>query len=278
MQLLSFVYLPILFFIYNASEIILKINHASICENTGCLLADSLLRFDSIYLNYIGTWVAFVIVLLGWSAYKGNLHKKFFYLVVFVALVFETIMLGYQYFVSPEMCKFCMGIYAFLALIMLFSSRRYFFMILPVIGAVLVALSFLAIPKQKAFIKKDGIYLIHSQTCSHCRRVKKYFKDNNISYEKIDIDLVEAKNFSTFVNFQSIPTVVIKKGKQVKIINGDSYITDYFDEQKKPEVTPVQEEVTTPIDVNSLYQNSSDEEGCGFAAIVKKDKGCESER
>jgi len=72
--------------------------------------------------------------------------------------------------------------------------------------------------------------------------------------------------------------VVIKKGKQVKIINGDSYITDYFDEQKKPEVTSIQEEVTTPIDVNSLYQNSSDEEGCGFAAIVKKDKGCESER
>jgi arsenate reductase-like glutaredoxin family protein len=241
-------------------------------------MADLLLKFDSIYLNYFGTWFAFVLVLTGWSAYKGEIEKRYFYLLIFVALVFETIMLGYQYFASPEMCMFCMGVYAFLLVMMLLASPRHFVMVLPIIGAVLLALSFLAIPKQKPFVIKNGTYLIHSESCSHCKRVKKYFKEHDISYEKIDIANVEAKNFSTFLNLPSIPTMIIKDGKSMKVISGDSFIIDYFDIQNKPSVKSIKKESSEPINVDALYQNSSDEEGCGIAALVKKKEGCKSSR
>ena len=82
MKKFSFIYLPILFFIYILTEMVLKLNHLSICETTGCLLADNLLKFDSIYLNFMGFVDATLILLMGWLGYQNRKYAKFFYLVV----------------------------------------------------------------------------------------------------------------------------------------------------------------------------------------------------
>ncbi|NEW60031.1 hypothetical protein GSY74_01935 [Sulfurovum sp. bin170] len=282
MKKLSFVYLPALFFVYIAVETLLKLNHSTLCESAGCLLADNLLWFDSIYLNFMGLADALIILAIGWLSYKRAIREKLFYLVLFASLAFETILIGYQYFVSPEMCIFCMGVYAFLVVIMLLSAKKYFLMVVPVIASVVVALSFLTIPKSEAFVIEDGNYLVQSPTCTHCKKVKDYLNENNISFTKLNIDDIEARNFATFLNFTTIPILIVKEGKSVQIINGDNNIIDSL---SKPTNAIVMEEIIVEDAVivedsvavesssssgNLLYDDASaDDEGCGFGSITK---------
>lgn len=278
MKKISFIYLPILFFIYIAVETLLKLNHSTLCESSGCQLAGSLLWFDSIYLNFMGLANAFVLLVLGWFSYKKVLSKKFFYLVLFASLLFETILIGYQYFVSPEMCKFCLGVYGFLVLMMLLSARKYFLMVLPVIISVITALAVLSIPKSEAFVVKDGNYLIQSISCKHCKKVKEYMNSESISFKKIDIESVEAQNFATFMNFKTIPILLIKDGNNVQIVNGDKDIIDFFDSKfgKEDEVIEIEESVSinTTGDSSELFQAVEDDAGCGFASLEKVESDC----
>ena len=277
MKKLSFIFLPILFFLYIAGETYLKLNHSSLCESTGCKLADSLLLFDSIYLNYIGMVAGIGILITGILAYKKAIHTNLFYIVVGSALLFETIMLGYQYFASPEMCKFCMGIYAFLVAIMLTASFRHFVVTAMGVVSVLMALSFLAIPNSKPYILEDGNYLLQSASCPHCKKVKKYMKENYIAYTKIDIQDIEAQHFATFLNFKTIPILITKEGSNIKIINGDKDIINAYDSSKTEDVSSgivIEESVS----INSTFE-AVDEEGCGFASlntITEKESDCTS--
>jgi glutaredoxin len=275
MKKTSFVYLPILFFLYIAIETVLKLFGSTLCHSDGCALADSLLNFDSIYLNFIGLLDALIIVLVGWLSYKKRIDEVFFYLVLFASLAFESIMIGYQFFVSPEMCKFCLGVYSFLILMTLLSAYKRLIIVIPVVVSIWVSMSFLAMPKTEAFVIKDGNYLIQSPTCSHCKKVKTYLKKNNIEFTKLAIEDVEARNFATFLNFKSIPILIVKEGKSIQIINGDSRIIDFF---SKPEVPVVEDAVVVEDSVAVESSSSSDllyeeesgaDEGCGFASISK---------
>jgi glutaredoxin len=274
MKKTSFIYLPILFFLYIATETILKLNHSTLCESTGCQLADNLLRFDSIYVNFMGLFDALIILTIGWLSYRKFISEKLFYLVLFASFAFESVLIGYQFFVSPEMCKFCMGIYAFLFVMMLLSSKKYFLMVLPVIASIWISLSFLAIPKSESFIVKDANYLIQSPSCVHCKKVKAYLKENSIEFTKLNISDVESRNFATFLNFKTIPILIVKDGSNVKIINGDNNIIEYFSEPKEgvvEESIVVEDSVSVESGINNdlLYDESADDEGCGFASITK---------
>ena len=283
MKKTSFIYLPILFFIYVSTETILKLFHSTLCASTGCLLADSLLRFDSIYLNFIGVFDALAILVIGILSYNKKISEKLFFLVVVSSLLFETIMLGYQYFASPEMCKFCMGVYTFLVLITLLSSKKYFLMVIPAVIALIVSLSFLAIPKSAPFVTKNGNYLIQSPTCPHCKKVKSYLKENDIKFTKLNIDDIEARNFATFLNFKTIPILIIRNGKKVNIINGDKDIIQFFSKKKDvviEENAVVEESAVVGDDSSSssinILTNDEDEadEGCGFATLEKLETNC----
>lgn len=267
MKKLGFIVAPLLFLIYVAGETYLKLNKSSLCasetaEPTGCELAGALLNFDAIYLNYIGILAAFTILVLGILSYKKIIPEILFFIVLISSLLFETIMLGYQYFVSPAMCVFCMGIYAFLVITLLLSSRKYFLATVPTVIAVLVALTFLAIPKATTFVQKDGTYLLQSESCPHCKKVKKYMNDNNIEFTKIDIEQIEAQNFATFLNFKSIPILITKEGKNVKIINGDKNIIDSYETIEGTDEIVIEESVSIDTSFNVV-----EEEGCGFASL-----------
>ena len=274
MKKTSFIYLPILFFIYITTETLLKLNHSTLCESAGCLLADNLLKFDSIYLNFMGLFDALIILAIGWLSYNKKISEKLFYLVLFASLLFETILIGYQYFVSPEMCKFCMGVYTFLVVMMLLSAQQYFLMVIPVIASVVVALSILTIPKSETFIVKDGNYLIQSIGCEHCKKVKTYLNEKNIAFSKLDINDIEAKNFATFLNFKTIPILVVKNSKSIQIINGDMNIINFFDKENNA----INDAIEKPIVIDSvdsglLYEEVNDE-GCGFTSLTKVDSNC----
>ena len=279
MKKLGFIFAPLLFLIYVSVETYLKLNKSSLCmadkaaEPTGCELAGALLNFDAIYINYLGVFAALTILILGVLTYKKKIPQVLFFVVLVASLLFETIMLGYQYFASPKMCVFCMGVYAFLVTILLLSARRYFLMVVPAVIAVLMALSFLAIPTSKTFIEKDGTYLIQSPTCPHCKKVKKYMHEHNIDFTKIDIAEIEAQNFATFLNFKSIPILVTKEGKNVKIINGDKNIIDSYEKVDSDEI-----QIEESVSLNTTF-NAVEEEGCGFAnlnTITAEEAPCDS--
>jgi glutaredoxin len=240
------------------------------------MFADTLLRFDSLYLNYIGVAISALIMIIGYLSYREKISQKIFYLLVFVSLLFETIMLGYQYFASPVLCKFCLGVYGFLWAIMISSSRRYTLMVIPAVLAIFTALSFLTIPKTQAFITQDGTYLIQSPTCPHCLKVKNYFKSHDIAFTKLDINSPEARNFATYMNFGTIPIMIQKEGEFVTIINGDEAILDYFKESQTALTTP-QTDTNSIISIDGSA-SSEKEEGCGFFSIDKVEESCESER
>jgi glutaredoxin len=243
-------------------------------------LADGLLHFSSIYLNYAGVAGAFLIMILGFLAYKRDSFKKYFYYVVFIALLFETIMLGYQYFASPQMCKFCMGVYAFLLSILLFSARGYFLVAVPAILALLVALSSLKIANTAPVVMADGVYLIQSPTCPHCKKVKKYLKEKKIEFKKIGIKRAEAQNFITFLGYHTIPMLIVKDGSKVQVVNGDEDIINYYENLEKGDTKEENKESQTassqePINVDDLFGNIGGEEGCGFLPM-EKEESCDT--
>jgi len=263
---LGFIFTPFLFLLYVAGDTYLKLNASSLClsekssEPTGCELAGALLNFDAIYLNYLGVFAAFMILLLGILSHKKIVPEILFFIVLISSLLFETLLLGYQYLVSPSMCSYCMGVYTFLALILLLSSRRYFLMVIPAVLSILMALFFLAIPVAQPFVQKDGTYLLQSESCPHCKKVKTYMNENNIEFTKIDIEKIEAQHFATFLNFKSIPILITKEGKNIKIINGDKNIIDSY--ETITDAISIEESVSIDTSFNVV-----DEEGCGFGNL-----------
>ena len=279
MKKLGFIFAPLLFLIYVSVETYLKLNKSSLCmadkaaEPTGCELAGALLNFDAIYINYLGVFAALTLFILGVLSYKRKIPQLLFFVVLVASLLFETIMLGYQYFASPKMCTFCMGVYAFLVVILLSTARRYALAVIPAVVAVLMALSFLAIPTSKTFIEKEGTYLIQSPTCPHCKKVKKYMHEHNIDFTKIDIAQIEAQHFATFLNFKSIPILVIKEGNNVKIINGDRNIIDSYEKVDSDEI-----QIEESVSLDTTFK-AVEEEGCGFAnlnTITAEEAPCDS--
>lgn len=268
MKKLGFIVTPLLFLLYVAGDTYLKLNASSLClsektsEPTGCELAGALLNFDAIYLNYLGVLAALTILILGLLSYKKIVPEILFFVILVSSLLFETLMLGYQYFVSPAMCSFCMGVYAFLALTLLLTSWRYFLMVIPAVLSILMALSFLAIPVAQPFVQKDGTYLLQSESCPHCKKVKKYMNKNNIAFTKINIEKIEAQHFATFLNFKSIPILITKEGKNIKIINGDKNIIDSYENITGQDEIVIEESVSIDTAFNAV-----EEEGCGFGNL-----------
>ncbi|CAA6816567.1 MAG: Unknown protein [uncultured Sulfurovum sp.] len=217
---------------------------------------------------------AFAILLLGILSYKKIIPEILFFIVLISSLLFESIMLGYQYFASPEMCKFCMGIYAFLIVILFLSSRKYFLIAVPAVVSVLMALSFLAIPNATAFVSKDGTYLLQSNSCEHCKKVKTYLNDNNIDFIKIDIENIEAQHFATFLNFKSIPILLTKEGKNIKIINGPQNIIDSYETISSGEIV-----IEESVSIDTAFK-VVEEEGCGFGSLntiaTEKESDCDT--
>jgi len=156
---------------------------------------------------------------------------------------------------------------------LLSASWRYFLVALFIFPSSIIPLSFLAIPKSEAFIIKDGNYLIQSPTCEHCKKVKSYLKKNSIRLTKLAIDDIEARNFVTFLNFSTIPMLIVKDGKNVKIVNGDSDIIEFFAEKETESKVVFEESVSVAgEDSNLLYEDEGKDEGCGFATLSKIDE------
>lgn len=267
MRFFSRVFLPFLLLVYIAVETYLKFQNTSLCGEVGCKLAGELLKFDPIYLHYFGLVSVFVLVILGARSIKSTFFETLYFMVLYAAIAFEATILGYQFLANPEPCLFCLGVFSSLLVIALFSHFKNFIVIFAAILAVYIALNTLAIPKNKAYVTLPGNYLIQSDTCPHCIKVKTYFKDNNISYTPIQAKDVNARGFLKFVDISSIPVLVIKEPSGITILKGDKKIIAHFE-------TKNEEEVLSPEILSAPVQNSTLGLSSDFLSAGAEDAGC----
>jgi hypothetical protein len=226
-------------------------------------MAGELLKFNSIYLNIFGMVGALAILVAGWKSLKNPVWEKLFFVILYSAIAFESIMIAFQIFVNPEPCKFCMGVFSSLITIGILANFRQFIYFLPVVLAIFSALSMLNIPKNEHLVKGDGLYLIHSEKCPHCKNVKKYFAEHNITYNGIPTPSSTARFLANTLDIHQIPIAIIKKDRKIQVMYGDKPIIKYFE---KKERKPKKEEATHKEPKNvDLFKSQDD--GCGFDLV-----------
>ena len=261
--------LPLILAIYIAVDTILKVNNIELCSSTGCEMAGELLKFNSIYLNYLGILGALVLVVL--SLIKSEIANKLYLVAISAMVAFESLLIASQLNINPELCKFCLGVYTLLLLTLLNANIRIFAYILPIIASIFVAFSILSIPKNKTLIKNDGLYLIASKTCPHCKVTKEFLNKNSIKYQIIDAQNPNAYFFAKTLNITKIPIAIKKEGAEYKIIVGDKNIISFFSKKEENKVShtePMQNELKPKL-------NLSGDEGCSYSPI--EEPSCESE-
>lgn len=250
MKLFSRVFLPFLLLIYIAVETYLKLNKSSLCEATGCKLAGELLRFDSIYLNYLGLASVLGLMIVGFMSLKNLFFEKLFFTILYGAIAFEATILGYQFLVNPEPCLFCVGIFSSLLVIGLFTHLKNFIILASVALSVFIALNTLAFPQNKAFIVSNGTYLIQSSGCPHCTKVKNYFKKHKIDYTPISVSEASARSFLKFAGITSIPVLITKDNGGISLLVGDHNIIQHYTKEQSKTDTSTQTEPTPTSLVN----------------------------
>lgn len=267
MRFFSRVFLPFLLLGYIATETYMKLRHTSLCGEVGCKLAGELLTFDPLYLNYIGLVSVFILMLFGYLSLKYKLFRNLFFIGLYSAIAFETTLLSYQFVVNPEPCLFCLGIFASLLIIALFNQLRSFAIVVGTVVAIFLAFSTLSITKNKVFTPVEGTYLVQSETCPHCKKVKAYFKEHNINYTPISAKEANVRSFLKFVNISSIPVLIIKEKSNITLLSGDKNIIEYF--SHKTELGSSSPVAAEPTVSSNTVELSSDFLSAGVA-----DDGC----
>ncbi len=267
MRFFSRVFLPFLLLGYMATETYLKLHHTSLCGEVGCKLAGELLTFNPLYLNYFGLTGIFILMIFGYLSIKNKLFETLFFMGLYSAIAFEATLLSYQFIVNPEPCIFCLGIFSSLLLIAFFSQVKSFPVVLASILAIFLGLNTLSISKNQAFITQEGNYLIQSETCSHCKKVKAYFAEHNIEYTPISVKEASARSFLKFVDITSIPALIMKEKSGITLLSGDKKIIAYFNNK-------TQVNATEPVDTIPTASSNTIELSSDFLSAGGADDGC----
>ncbi len=250
--------LPLLLFLYIGVETYFKMHHVSLCESTGCKMAGDLLKFNPIYLNFLGLIGAFTLLIL--SLLKSEAAHKLYEWLIAVMASFETLLIASQFAINPEPCKFCLGVYGFLLAIFLVANWKRFFFFLPIFIAIFTGMQILAVPKNSSLIKEDGLYLIASKTCPHCKVTKKFLNEKKISYKVIPSNNINAWYMAKTLGITKIPIAIKKDNDIYTIIVGDKTIMNFYkQDQKENKQESVQE---NSLKFQNLYQ---EDEGCSLS-------------
>ncbi|HHD78052.1 MAG TPA: hypothetical protein ENK98_00170 [Epsilonproteobacteria bacterium] len=285
MRFIARVFLPLLLLAYIGTETYLKLQHTSLCGEVGCKLAGELLNFDAIYLNYVGIGGVFILMILGFLSLKSKFYEVLFFIGLYGAVAFEATIISYQFVANPEPCIFCLGVISSLLLIALFSQPKHFGITLATVVAIFVGMHTLGVSKNKNFMVESGTYLIHSESCPHCKKVKAYLAEHHIDYTPISTKEASARNFLKFAGITSIPVLIEKEKLERKLIVGDKKIIAHFEalEAPKSNIDVVQKAPaqSSSLDLGNAGISSDflsaggDDEGC--AITIAETPSCEEE-
>ncbi len=267
------VLLPLALFIYIAVETYLKLHHTSLCDATGCKLAGELLKFKPIYLNYLGLFATFVLMISGYFSKNSKVAEKLFFITLYSAVAFETTMIGFQYYANPTLCTFCLGILSSLLLIALVNAPKNSLVLITSISAIFIALSTLSISKNVSYINEDANYLINSPTCPHCLKVKDFLHKEGIKFISLPIKEPSSQKTLKFLGITKIPVWIERSGAKSEIFVGDEAILAHLQEndgsEDEEESSQSQEEAPT---TQSLFK-LDDSSGCTTSVI--EESSCE---
>ncbi|MCB4746347.1 MAG: hypothetical protein LGB68_04220, partial [Sulfurovum sp.] len=268
MKLFTRIFLPIALFVYITIETYMKLHHTSLCDATGCKLAGELLRFKSIYLNYIGLLGTLLLALFGGLSLRNERFKYYFQTLLFGALAFETTLFSYQVASNPEPCVFCMGVLGSLFIIALLEARHNLLLPISIAGAISISIATLGIFQNQSVLVQKGLYLIYSDTCPHCKKVKKYFAQHHIDYTSLSVVDPSARAVLKYFDIDKIPVLIDKNTHNYNVIVGDSAIIKHFDHENLAHSavsnTPSKDILTSPSSIPNIFRSNEDE-GCSIS-------------
>jgi glutaredoxin-related protein len=266
MRFFARVFLPCLLLIYIGIETYLKLQHTSLCGEVGCKLAGELLNFAPIYLNYFGLIGLLFLIFFGYRSLTNTFSETLFFLLLYAGIAFEATIFSYQIIVNPELCIFCLSVFSSLLVIALFSHAKYFAVILTSILFIFLGLKTLTIPENRSFVTTPGLYLIQSETCGHCIKVKKYFAEHHINYTAIPSKGINARGFLKFVEIHSIPVLIIKESDTITMIKGDKNIIAHFDAKNKKPIPQIDSnsisDQNNAIGLSRDFLSAGSDDGC----------------
>ncbi len=270
MKIVGKIFLPAVLLVYVGLETYAKLNHGSICGSTGCKLAGDLLIFPDIYLNYLGLAAALSLLLFGLLSKNDNFFDKLFFTVLYSAIAFETIIFSYQYFVNPEPCIFCMGVYGLLIGMALLANTSRVLFVIPLVLSLWFAMAILSTPRNSKMLTDNGRYLIYSKKCPHCKKVKKYFEEHNVSYSPIPISNPNALWLLRILGITKVPVLLENDRNHIEVTDGDAEIITNFTDREKKNISDEN------IDAKSLSYNKKESSGCEIGTLRDSTgSGCE---
>ena len=277
MRFFARIFLPFLLLIYIGIETYLKLQHTSLCGEVGCKLAGELLNFNSIYLNYFGLIGLLLLIFFGYRSLTNRFFETLFFLFLYAGIAFEATILSYQIIANPALCIFCLSVFSSLLVIALFSQVKHFAVVLTSTLFIFLGLKTLTIPENRSFVTAPGLYLIQSETCGHCQRVKKYFSDHHIEYTAIASKEINARGFLKFVEISSIPVLIIKDTDKITMIKGDKKIIAHFETENNepmPQTNSVSEQHNA-IGLSRDFLSEGSDDGCTLS--IAETSSCEDD-
>jgi glutaredoxin len=279
MKSVSRILLPLALLFYIGVETWLKLHRHSLCGTSGCRLAGELLRFDAIYLDFTGIAVALFLTMLGYWSFSRKNAENLFFSVLYAAIISESVMIGYQSRVNPDICFFCLGVYVILLLTAFAAKPRFFIGFIPAIASVFMALGILDLPSNKALIDSDSLYLIRSEKCPHCNRVKSYFEQKRIKYHLLPVSDPAVRQLAKNLGIKTVPVLIAKKGDILTVISGDTPIIEYFENTTSAASSGSAQNLSGSSILQNIYTNSAatgcslystDASGCGESRMEPK--------
>jgi glutaredoxin len=223
------------------------------CQTDGCLISNELIKIDSSLL-YVFAFLFFSILLVVFNkkTFVENLKEEIFY----AGLIFESILFSYMFFIYNEFCIECAKMITLLIIIGFSINWKKMILFFSVISAI-----FILNPNKEKKLFKGEYNIITKNECPHCKKVKKYFKENNIKYNEINVK--ESISFLNTFNIRTVPVLVILKNNSIKIINGDLEIIKFVKNKNNSKIKINNNNLLNDLPFNNF------EEGCSLTEKKK---------
>jgi len=217
--------------LYLLVEIGLQVYGRSICVSEGCGLVARLTRFGDLSTVLIGfVALAFLAILSVLNLRRqSGLVDSAINLVLIAALAAEGFFVGYQIFWLPEVCLFCLSVFALffiLGLLRLLAGWREMTAGFAAFALVLCFVGFVLPPRGAALPSDKKMVLFYSTECKHCSEIKE-----EIAKNKLDIHPVLVKEYTATLRnlgVDSVPTLLVNSRSEKLLLTGKEAIRRYL--------------------------------------------------
>jgi hypothetical protein len=228
---ITFFIVSLLGSLYLLLEAVLQVFGRSVCVSEGCGLVGRITRFGDLSTVLIGFLALGLLSLLSGLTLRGQsgLADSAINLVLITALAAEGFFLGYQIFWLPDLCLFCLSVFAIiltLGLLRLLSNWKAATVGFASLAVVLCFVGLVLPPRGTALPSGKKMILFYSEDCRHCTEIKQ-----EIDHSKFDITPVLVKDYTgTLKNLgvDSVPTLYVNGRNEKLILTGKEAIRRYL--------------------------------------------------